>query len=164
MAERPDLTTANKLFKVIADLQSEMNEFRTRQPISGRSGVFAYLTQNASTWDLTGTIGADTDTSARTTNFTAKFTGDGTQSPVIANLSFVVWVQMGTSTMQQLTAVNNSFQDGRGRDANLNYNSVVELQTTYTQTFYLITDRKVNYFIKAYAAGSSAGTVTVTSP
>lgn len=161
---RPDNLAENGLYKMVTDLRSDLDEFKSRQRTSGQSGVLGYFTENPVTWDLTGIIGADADTSARTTDFTVQFAGDGTQTPVIANLSFVVWVQMGSSAMQQLTAANNFYQDGSGRDANLTYDTLVELQTTYTQTFYLLTDKKVNYFVKAYAVGSSRGTLTVTQP
>lgn len=162
---RPDNLADTRLATTVRDFLRELEEYRGRQRTSGRSGILAYQTSNPGTWDLTGTIGNDADVSTRTTNFTVTFTGDGSQSPVIANPSFVVWVQMGSSPMTQLTAAVNFYQDGSGRDANLNYNALVQTNpTTYVWQFYLLTDKKVNYFIKASAVGSSRGTVTVTSP
>jgi hypothetical protein len=162
---RPDELAENAAWKFVADLELDVNEYKGRQRTSGRSGVLSYQTANDVEWDLEGTVGFDADVSSHTTNFTVTFTGDGSQAPVIANLSFVVYVQMGSSPVVQLTALDNLYQDGSGRDANLNYNVLQQInQTTYVQTFYLLTDKEVNYFIKAYAVGSSRGTLTVTSP
>jgi hypothetical protein len=152
----------NQLITTLRGLRTQFNALKQAQRTSGQSGVLGYFTQSTSTWDLTGVIGSNSDTTTRTTNFTVTFTGDGSQNPVLANLSFVVYVN-GTDPAHQLTAANNSWSDPPA-DAILEINQLVETQLTYTQTFFLLTDKQITYFIKAYAVGSSPGTVTVTSP
>lgn len=160
MTKRTDLLLSNGLYKAMTDLQAEMTSFKNAQYTSGRTNIIGYVTESASVWDATGTVGSDSDGSlTRTSTYSMTFTGDGSQAPVMANLSFLFYVN-GTDVAHQLTPVDNFFSDGSGRTANITYGAITETQTTYTQTVTLLTQMAITYFIKVYTVGSSGGTVS----
>jgi hypothetical protein len=157
---RIDNLASNGLIDAITTLKTEMDEFKTAQLTSGRAGILSYISQSANTWDYTGTVGSDAGGTATTNStYSINFTADGSQSPVIANLSFAIFVN-GTDTAHQLTPQVNAYNDGSGRTAILSYGSLSETQLAYTQTFSLLTQKAITVYVKAYAVGSSKGTVT----
>lgn len=164
IAKRTSHLPADRLIRTITELSAEMIEFKSAQRTSGRSGVLGYLVQSGSTWDATGTVGFDTDgTLTRTSTYLMTFTGDGTQSPVMANLSFLFYAN-GTDLAHQITPVVNNWTDGGGgHTANISYGVQSQSSpTVYSQSVTLLTQKAITYYIKAYAVSSSGGTVTAT--
>ena len=92
MTTRTDHLPSEQLFSVLGQAKLDLDAFKERQRTSAQSGVLAYFTQSASTWDIQTTIGTDADTSTRTKDFFVTFTGDGAQNVAFGNLSFNVFV------------------------------------------------------------------------
>jgi hypothetical protein len=150
------------LITSIRDLQQELKAIKEGQATSDRSGIVSYETVSGSTWDLTGTIGSDADTTNRVTTFTVTWVGDGSQDIAFANVIFNVFVN-GTDSAHQLTPQTHSWTDGT-RQAAITYLGYSGISHhTYPTQFSLTTLKAITYFVKAYALASSPGTLTVTT-
>lgn len=153
--------SGNTLVSTLSELLNEQEEFKQLQRTSGQSGILGYDIRNSAQWDLTGTVGTDSDSFDILTTFSVVFTGDGSQQPVLGNVSYEVYVN-GTDSVHQLTPQTSSWTDGT-RSASIEYSGVDENILTYTSVFTLVTLKAVTYYIKAFAVASSPGTLVVTT-
>ena len=156
--KRTDNLSENALQQMVQQLADDTTELKTAQRTSGQSGILAYISQSALQWDLTNSVGSDTDTSSRSTTITAVFTGDGSQVVTMATLSLLIYVN-GTDVAHQLSPAVPSWTDGT-RSASIQYVTLTIGLNTYTQLIQLTTTKLVTYYVKVLAAASSRGTVT----
>ncbi len=159
--KRTDNLQENKATQMVKQLITDVTAFKSTERISGRSGLLGYSTQSGSTWDLTGTVGSDSDSTKRVTLFNAVFTGDGSQVVTMANVTLLIYVD-GTDTAHQLTPQTPTWTDGT-HTASIQYQSLDVFRNVYTQPVQLTTTKSITYYFKALATASCPGTISVST-
>lgn len=156
----------NRLVYRVKTLLRNLEELKKRQRSSGRSGLQSYFSQSVSQWDATGSI------TNGTRNITITFTGDGTQSFPIST-PYVDIFANGTDEAHRVPLDGTLLNTGGGNTARLiavdSWSDQLISDDTTVLTDVNVTRWKmrlsvngtVTYYIKAYVAGTSLGTVSV---
>lgn len=166
---RSDRLNENALTRELLALERDLQEFTSRQPVSIQSGVASYSDPTPDEWDFVATIGSDSETNTvRFTTVTVDFEGDGAQQ-FPNEVCYASLFINGTSLSDQPVL----WTDGLYRWQDSNQRTVTlykwgEAQPIYFSDPYryrwLFTFeslKQVTVYFKAYPAGSSKGTLTV---
>lgn len=152
----------SRLVSMLNGLQTDLDNLKTAQRVSAASGsIISYVVQNSGSYDYVGTIGTDSDISTITSAWSITYAGDGSQSPVMANLIYSVFVN-GTDAAHQVGPSQLTWSDGFGRTVSANFTSITETRTTYAINVTLVTFKAITVRIKGMGVSSSPGTLTVT--
>jgi hypothetical protein len=144
----------------IKDIVTVGREFKNRQKFSAKSGLLGYLTESADQWDLHETLSGN-----GTIIITVTFTGDGSQKyPFIqpyADLFFG-----GTSDSNRPDDVSLEWVSGMNLailgDFLLFDTTYASDELVYAWITIVNYSGTFDYYLKAYAMGSSLGTLSVT--
>lgn len=168
--KRDGLLEDNALVRELVELKKNLREFAGRQPVSGASGIVSYEAKTNATWDYSATIGADADSGPRTTTITVDFTGDGSQDYPIENIFASIFANGTTLADQPTLRVNglNQWTDNSGRVLTIfKWGASQSIywgdKTKYRWVFEFTTFRQITVYFKAFAAGSSPGTLSIAS-
>jgi hypothetical protein len=155
----------------LAQLRHDVEEFTTRQPTSGQSGVLGYTVENPVEFDLIETAGSDDPEDGALVTVTVTFTGNETQRFPIENVFATIYFN-GTDPENQLVLEPSGlygWEDNDGRYAIVDvpfwgvpdpglFTDPYELAWQFS--FFVF--KEVTYRFKAVVAGTSPGTIDVT--
>lgn len=166
MSFRPDKVPNQAFIARLKEARDTLNELKNRQFTSGRSGISAYTSQTANTWDFQGTISTGSPSSGFDTVYILTFAGDGSQQYPMINPFMNVYVGASSPSNRLVpTPAGRSWTDGTNTAV---LGSLLVSDTT------LLTDPlrlrwttvvsvygTVAVYLKAYADGTSPGTIAV---
>lgn len=164
---RLDLLPVNGLATILADLEETVLGYKKRQAYSGVSGLRGYFVQTSNTWDIASSASnSGGDTGYR--EYEIIFTASGKQPFPIENVQLDIRFG-GTGESNKPYEFQNGFfgwSDGTNEafmfDRNPRFDkSYSNNQTQYRWTFGFNVFGTLAFYIKAYAAGSSDGTIAV---
>lgn len=157
---RISLLAQNRPTELIRRIAAFNTELKSRQQQTGKGGLLGYLTQTSASWDLNeGLSGGET------VEIEIVFAGDGTQRyPVMQ--PYVDIFFGGTAESNRPNDVTGSWTDGLNGAVLGDY---LKFDTAYSASDYEYrwtivfgSFGTLDYYLKAYAVGSSPGTITVT--
>lgn len=159
---RLDLLPNNAVAAWLRELEDTIRDFKKKQRHSGLSGLRGYFVDSGNTWDKTGTV------SNSFREFEIIFTASGKQPFPIENVQVDIRFG-GTADANKPRELPNGFWgyddgvnfasvDNRNPQFDVNYS---DNETQYRWTFSFNISGTLPYYLKAYVAGSSDGTVVV---
>ena len=158
------------LYDRLRRLEIDLNELKTRQPTSGRSGVLSYLTQSGGDWDFTKDLASPSIYYGNTINIIVTFTSDESQKHPIIN-PFIV--------MEFAPKGSNNFSEAEFNGEKNGYfwssgsNQIVAYDTLSETDDYIESDYKIKWLMsisffgemrmraKVIAKGTSSGSLNV---
>lgn len=164
---RIDLAPDNQLATMLKQIEDDLREIKNRQQHSGLSGLLGYFVSSPDTWDITGSA-SDGGGDYGYREFWITFTASGKQPFPIENVQLDIRFG-GTGESNKPTEQPDGtwgWNDGVNYAEMWDRNPEIESEyygspDTYRWLFGFFVTGTVNYYIKAYAAGTSDGTIEV---
>lgn len=160
----------NRLVSDLMRIKADLDGYKNRQRTSGQSGVLSYFSKSGNIWDLTQAI---TGASFQLVDFTVTFTGDGSQQFPVVSPYIDLYVN-GTDNAHRIPLDGSLYDDGSGNTAlyspggNANPRAVFTPEAAYLADplvskwdIEIEISGNITYYLKAYAAGTCRGSITV---
>lgn len=142
----------------VNEVRQVFNETKARQRASGNSGVLAYLSQSGTTWDVTGSTSGST-----AVQITMTFTGDASQRYPIVNPYADLFINTATEP-NRLSKAKWYWASGGTTVVMQDFCKLdkTDLENPYVTEWIVnfSTTGAISFFFKAYASGTSPGTIT----